>query len=79
MILLFPLVLPSLVDIATLGLTQFLIVAVLTFTALFLGAGLLVAFAAQISRLARSPRSMMILNRCLAGILVLGGGWIAFV
>lgn len=79
MMILFPLVLPNLMDVTAIGLPQFLIVAVITFTALLAGAGLIIAFAAQISRMARSPRSMMVLNRSLASILVLGGGWMAFV
>lgn len=79
MMILFPLVLPGLVDITTIGLPEFLIVATITFSTLLAGAGLIVIFAAQISRLARSPRSMMVLNRSLASILVLGGGWMAFV
>lgn len=79
MMILFPLVLPGLMDITTIELPEFLIVALITFAALLAGAGLIIAFSAQISRLARSPRSMMILSRSLASILVLGGGWIAFV
>lgn len=79
MMILFPLVLPSLMDITTIELPAFLIVALITFAALLAGASLIIAFAAQISRLARSPRSMMILSRCLASILVLGGSWMAFV
>jgi len=79
MMILFPLVLPSLMDITTIGLPQFLIVAMITFAALLAGACLIIVFAAQISRLVRSPSSMMILSRCLASILVLGGGWMAFV
>lgn len=79
MMILFPLVLPGLMDITTIELPEFLIVAMITFAALLAGAGLIIAFAAQISRLARSPRSMMILSRGLASILVFGGGWIAFV
>lgn len=79
MMVLFPLVLPSLMDITAIKLPQLLIVAFITFIALLAGSGLIIIFAAQISRLARSPHSMMVLNRCLAGILTVGGGWMAFV
>lgn len=79
MVILFPLVLTGLMDITAIELPQFLILAVITFATLLAGSGLIIAFAAQISRLAHSPSSMMILNRCLASILVLGGGWMAFV
>lgn len=78
MMVLFPLVLPELVDITLIRLPDFAIVAALTFAALTAGSGVIIAFASQISRIAKSPRSMMILNRALAGILALGGGWLAF-
>lgn len=78
MMILFPLVLPGMIDITTIHLPEFAVVAVLTFSALSLGAALIIAFAAQITRLARSPRSMMILNRSLSGILAIGGSWMAF-
>lgn len=78
MMVLFPLVLPGLLDITTIELPEFLILAVTTFTALVCGSVLIIAFAAQISRLARSPRAMRILRRFLSSILVAGGGWMAF-
>ena len=77
MMLLFPLVLPEMMDITRIEIPQFLIIALLTFGALMVGVGLLVGFAAQLCRLARSPRAMMILNRGLASVLALGGGFMA--
>ncbi len=78
MMILFPLVLPGLMDITTIELPEFAILAVITFAALIAGSALIIAFAAQISRIARSPHSMMMLRRCLSSILVLGGSWMAF-
>lgn len=77
MMILFPLVLPEMMDITTIQLPQFAIVAALTFVSLVTGAGLIIVFAAQIHRMARSPRSMTILNRSLAGALAIGCGWLA--
>lgn len=78
MMILFPLVLPSLMDVSTINLPEFLFLAVTTFVALIAGSVLIIAFAAQIRRLVRSRRSSIILRRCLSGILVIGGGWMAF-
>jgi len=78
MIILFPLVLPSLMDITTIELPEFLVLAVTTFAALIAGSILIIAFASQIRRLARSKESMTILRRCLSCILVFVGGWMAF-
>lgn len=78
MMILFPLVLPEIMDITTFELPEFLIVSTVTFAALTAGSVVIIAFAAQISRLTRSPNSMIVLNRCLASILALGGGWMAF-
>ncbi len=75
MMILFPLVLPEMMDITLIEMPDFLFVALTTFVALATGAGLIVAFAAQLTRLARSERSMAIMNRALAGLLVAGGGW----
>lgn len=77
MMILFPLVLPGMMDIALIEMPEFLIIAIATFGALSCGAVLIVLFAAQLRRLARSPRAMRILNRSLASILMLGGGWMA--
>lgn len=72
------LVLPELMDIRTIKLPDFAIIAGLSFAPLTAGTGAIIVFASQINRLARSPRSMMILKRSLAGVLTLGGGWLAF-
>ena len=78
MMILFPLLLPNLMDITTVEISEFLVIAVITLTALFGGSVIIITFAAQIRRIARSPRSMMLLNRGLAGVLTFGGGWMAF-
>lgn len=75
MMVLFPLVLPEMMDVAVIEMPEFLIVALTTFAALGVGAGLIVIFAAQLKRLARSKRSMLVMNRSLASLLVFGGGW----
>jgi threonine/homoserine/homoserine lactone efflux protein len=77
MLILFPLVMPELMDITRIEIPEFLIIAVLTFTARMAGVALLVGLAAQLCRLARSPGAMRALNRSLAGLLALGGGWMA--
>lgn len=74
MMILFPLVLPEMMDISTIEMPDFLIIALSTFAALAAGAGLIVGFAAQLTRLARSERSMAMMNRSLASLLVVGGG-----
>jgi len=78
MMILFPLVLPSLTDISTIALPEFLMLIMVTFISLIFGAVLIIVFAAQINRLVRSPRTAKIMNRSLASILVFGGGWMAF-
>lgn len=77
MMMLFPLVLPEMLDIRVIQMPEFLFIALLTFGALAAGAGLIVGFSAPLRKLARSARSMQIINRTLAAILVLGGGWMA--
>lgn len=74
MMILFPLVLPEMMDIAEIHMPEFLIIALATFAALATGAGIVTVFAAQLRRLARSPKSMRIMNRALASVLVAGGG-----
>lgn len=78
MMILFPLVLPEMLDIQSIQLPDFVIVSVVTFAALATGAGLIVVFAAQIRRIVKSARATLIMNRTLAAILVGVGGWIAF-
>ena len=75
MMILFPLVLPEMMNITLIEMPDFLIIALTTFAALAAGACLIVAFAAQLRRLARSARSMLIMNRSLASVLVAGGSW----
>ena len=75
MMILFPLVLPEMMNISLIQMPDFLIIALATFAALATGAGVIVGFAAQLAKLARSERSMAIMNRSLASLLVLGGGW----
>lgn len=77
MMLLFPLVLPEMMDITVIEMPEFLIISLLTFASRATGAGLIVGFSAQLRRLARSRRSMMIVNRALALLLTCGGGWMA--
>ena len=78
MMLLFPLMVPELLDLSHIALPDFAIVAVLTFLALLAGVALIIGFAAQISRLARTPKSMRLLNRGLATVVVCAGGAMAF-
>lgn len=77
MMILFPLVLPEMMDIAIIEMPNFLVIALTTFAALGAGAGIIVIFAAQLTRLTRSARSMAIMNRTLASLLVVGGSWMA--
>ncbi len=78
MMILFPLVLPGMMNINTIQMPEFLIVALTTFAALAVGAGLIVGFAAQLRRLVRSPQYVTTVNRSLSSLLVIGGGWMAF-
>lgn len=77
MMILFPLVLPEMMDITFIALPDFAIVGAVTFLALAVGAGIIVLGASQLRRIARSARGMLILNRSLATILVSVGGWMA--
>ncbi len=77
MMILFPLVLPSVVDINTLNGMTFSLISVTTFTALGTGAAIIILFASQLRRLSGSPRHVAILNRSLACLLASGGGYMA--
>lgn len=77
MMILFPLVLPEMMNITLIEMPDFLIIALATFASLAAGAALIIGFAAQITRLARSERAMAHMNRALASLLVMGGGWMA--
>ncbi len=72
-----PLMLPEIVDTRAIDMPEFLIIALTTFLALSAGAALIVGFASQLRRMVRSPRSLQIMNRTLAALLVAGGGWMA--
>ena len=74
---LLPLTLPELMDITVIEMPDFLIAAATTFLALTFGATLIVGFAAQLRRIAKSPRATMIMNRSLATVLVIVGGGMA--
>lgn len=76
---LLPLTLPELMDITVIKMPDFLIVAVTTFLGLSFGAGLIVGFAAQLRRIAKSPRATLIMNRSLAAVLVTVGGGMALI
>lgn len=78
MMILFPLVLPSMMDITTIELPEFLILSVVTFSALVIGSIIIIALAIQLSRLVREPKTAQFFNRGLASLLVLGGAWMAF-
>lgn len=78
MMILFPLILPGMMSIHTIQMPDFLIIAVSTFLALALGAGLIIGFAAQLRRLVQSPQYVTTINRSLSTLLVLGGGFMAF-
>lgn len=76
-LVLFPLVLPEVLNVSRIALADFLIVSVLTFTAKALVALLIIGFALRIRILARSRRAALIFNRGLASLLAVGGGWLA--
>lgn len=77
MLVLFPLVLPELLDVAQIVMPDYLILVASTFLAEAAAAGLIVGLAAQLRRLTRTPRAVFIMNRPLASVLVTGGGWMA--
>lgn len=77
MLVLFPLVLPELLDITTIRMPSYLIVVLTTFAAEAMAALLVIGLAAQLVRLVRSQRAMRFVNRALASLLVLGGGYMA--
>ncbi|WP_298361636.1 LysE family translocator [uncultured Litoreibacter sp.] len=77
MLVLFPLVLPEVLDITEIQMPGYLIIAFATFAAEATAAVLVICLAKQVTRLVRSQQSMMIMNRSLATLLVAGGGWMA--
>ena len=78
MMILFPLVLPELMNITDIALPDFAIAASITFAAASAGSLIIIVFASQIGRLVKSERSMRNLNRGLASLLTFGGTWMAF-
>ena len=78
MMILFPLVLPEMMDITTIAPPDFALISTITFAALSTGALLIITFATRLRRMIRSNRSAIIVNRSLASILVIAGGWMAF-
>jgi threonine/homoserine/homoserine lactone efflux protein len=74
MMMLFPLIITDMLDFAVIRLSEFAVVSVITFLGLALGAAIVVLCAAQLRRIAQSARSMLILNRSLATVLVGAGG-----
>lgn len=78
MMILFPLVLPELMNITEIALPDFAIAASLTFAAISTGSLIIIIFASQIGRLVKSEQSMRNLNRALASLLTFGGTWMAF-
>ena len=79
MLVLFPLVLPEIMNITQIVMPEFLIIAATTFLAEATAAILIVGFAARLRRIAKSPHAMLIMNRALAAILVTVGGGMALV
>lgn len=77
MMILFPLVLPNVVDINTLNGGTFALVSVTTFAALGTGSTIVIVFASQIRRLAKSPQHIAVVNRGLASVLACAGGYMA--
>ena len=77
MLVLFPLLLPEVMDITAIAMPHFLIVAVTTFAAEAVAALGIVALASQLRRITQTPRGTLLMNRGLALLLAGGGGWMA--
>lgn len=77
MMILFPVVLTDLMDMSTIQMPSFLIVTATTFLAISTGAGLIILCAAQLRHFVRTPQNVVRVNRFLATMLVVGGGWMA--
>ncbi|WP_159453161.1 LysE family translocator [Pseudooctadecabacter jejudonensis] len=78
MMILFPLVIPEVLDITVIEMPDFLIVVLTTLGAEVLSAAVLVGLALQMRRLIRSARATRVFNRSLAGCLMAGGTAMAF-
>ena len=68
------LLMPGVLDVTTIQPSEFVIVAVIMFTALCGGADILIAVAAPITRIAKPHWYFMSQNKGLAGMLTVGGG-----
>ncbi len=77
MLILFPLLLPEIIDMTTIVMPDLLLVTGVTFLAEATAAALMIGLAAQLRRLVHSPRAVQIMNRSLAAILVILGGGMA--
>jgi threonine/homoserine/homoserine lactone efflux protein len=74
-----PLSLPEIMNVAVIEMPEFLIIALITFGSLALAAAIVVGFAAQLRRLARSGKGQLFMNRGLSALLVCGGGTMVFI
>lgn len=79
MMILFPLVLPEVLDIQAIEMPGYLIAVLSTMAAEVVGAIILIGGALQLRRLIRTPRAAQIMNRSLASILMIGGSVMAFI
>lgn len=77
MLVLFPLMLPELMDLTQIVMPDYLLITATTFLAEATAAALIIGLAAQLRRLTRTARGTMIMNRGLSVVLLLGGGWMA--
>jgi len=74
MMVLLPLTLPEVLNLSTIEMPQFLILALVTFGGIILASAVVVIFAAQLRRLARTAHGQFYMNRGLSALLVCGGG-----
>lgn len=79
MLVLFPLLLPEVLDVTHIMVPDFMIITSTTFLAEATAAAIMIGLAAQLRRLVQSDRAVLIMNRSLAAILVSVGGVMAFV
>lgn len=78
-LILFPLLLPEVVDITVIEIPEYLILVLTTFASEATATAIIVGLACQLRRLTGSVRSMRVMNRILASVLVVGGTATAFV
>ncbi|MFK7877575.1 MAG: LysE family translocator [Paracoccaceae bacterium] len=74
MMVLLPLTVPEVMNITQIAMPEFIILALITFGSIVLASAIVVVFAAQLRRLARSPNGQLYMNRSLSVLLVCGGG-----